>query len=48
MTDQPDTPEPTEQDAADAFYESIYGESRPAELTTDEEQNFYTEIFPNN
>lgn len=47
MSEQPATPEPTEQEAADAFYNSIYGEPQAPELST-EDQNLYTQLFPNN
>lgn len=39
------TPEPTEQDAADAFYDSIYGEPQPPELPA-EDDDLYTQLFP--
>jgi hypothetical protein len=48
MTEQTPAPEPTEQEAADAaFYASIYGAPQPPELST-EDQDLYTQIFPNN
>lgn len=47
MSEQPETPEPTEQEAADAFYETIYGQPQPPELST-EDQDLYTQLYPNN
>lgn len=49
MSEQPHTPEPTDQEAADAFYESIYGEPQGTDFTTtDADQDLYTQYFPNN
>ncbi|WP_426986558.1 hypothetical protein [Pseudarthrobacter sp. Y6] len=45
MTEPAETPEPTEQEAADAFYASIYGQPQPAELTT-EDAELYNHFFP--
>lgn len=47
MSEQPTAPEPIEQDAADAFYNSIYGEPQAPKLTT-EDQDLYTHLYPNN
>jgi hypothetical protein len=45
MTEQ-STPEPTEQEAADEFYNTIYG-AQPPQLSTEDEA-LYTQYFPNN
>ncbi len=47
MSEQPDTPEPTEQEASDAFYNSIYGQPEAQALTA-EDEDLYSHYFPNN